>query len=94
MHDISNKIISIFGGTDKLLHFLCGALIVAQFEVFEWYMPLIGLAVATLLGLIKELLDKDFDFNDLIMTMIGGFVELWSLTLRLWFFGDEPWGGF
>ncbi len=90
---ISNKIIALFGGTDKLLHFLVGMLIVAQFEIFAWYMPLIGLAVVAVISVIKELLDDEFDFNDIMMALIGGFVELWSLTLRFWFFTDTSWGG-
>lgn len=90
---ISDKIVSLFHGTDKLLHFLVGALIVSQFEVFEWYWPLIGLVVVVVLSVIKELLDDKFDFADILFAFGGGLVELWSLAIRTWIFCDVAWGG-
>lgn len=99
MKNFINKIVSLVG-TDKVIHFLVGALIVSQFEVFAakpsgWIWPFIGIILVGLLSFAKEKwLDETFDIKDIWAALLGAFLELWSLIIRMWFFGDIPFGGF
>lgn len=76
------KILNFFG-TDKVLHFLAGAVI--AFIITNVCMiqdgitgatciafAAIGLAAAAVIGLIKELIDSEFNWKDLFATILGG----------------------
>ena len=68
MKDIYNKFICKIG-LDKLLHFFVGAFIVlATGRFLHWT---ISVCVGLALGLAKELLDKDFNWKDLLADVIG-----------------------
>ena len=89
---ILNKLASYIG-VDKILHFLVGALIVAQFEIFEWYWVLIAIGIVAVLSVVKEFLDSEFDWKDIFAAMCGAFTQLFILILKMWFFCDIPYGG-
>lgn len=78
---LTNKLISKVGA-DKALHFLVGALIVAQFEIFTWYWLLIALAIVAALSVIKEKMDDKPDWKDAIAAMCGAFAEILSFVVR------------
>jgi uncharacterized membrane protein len=94
-----DKIVNYFT-SDKVLHFLVGALIVAQFEVFAanpsgWFWPFIGVILVAVLSFLKEkYLDDEFDLKDIWAALAGAFIEVWLLIIRMWFFSDVPFGGF
>lgn len=78
-----DKILNYFG-TDKVLHFLVGAVIAfivtnvvmlqeAVVGIPCIAMGVIGLIVAGFAGLVKELIiDSSFDWKDLVATLTGG----------------------
>ena len=78
-----DKILDFFG-TDKILHFLVGAVISFMFTnvcmiqeglsgVSCIAVSVIGLIAAIFFGLVKELIiDSTFDWKDLLATFIGG----------------------
>lgn len=71
IQDLINKI-----GVDKFLHFAFGGWIVSFFMI--WYYQL---AVALVLGVAKELIDKYFrhqvfDYKDMLWTWAGGILTI------------------
>ena len=82
-----DKILNYFG-TDKVLHFLVGAVISFVFTnicmiqeglsgISCVVFGVIGLAVAAFAGLVKELIiDSTFDWKDLAATVLGGLLPV------------------
>lgn len=78
------KILEFFGGTDKVLHFLVGAVLAFIFTnvvmIQDGALGVscivysgIGFAVAAFAALLKELIiDSTFDWKDLVATLLGG----------------------
>lgn len=82
------KLIAKFGGTDKVLHFLVGAWICAQFDAYGWGWALLGMFIAVGLDFVKEKwLDDTFDMTDLAATFAGCVVELFICGIREALFG-------
>lgn len=59
---------------DKWLHFTAGMFMSV---LFGMYNPKVGLVVAVILGILKEVRDKEdygvFDWKDTVATWLGGF---------------------
>lgn len=81
---LTNLIIERFG-SDKIIHFLGGALIVALFGYFGWYAILIGIILTLLISFIKEIwLDDNFDYGDIIATIIGSIISFVIYFISRW----------
>ena len=79
---LTDKIVSRYG-QDKVLHFLVGAWIVAQFDDYGLFWGFLALFAVSGLGYAKEKwLDKTGDWEDLKATVIGGVIELVVYTVR------------
>lgn len=79
---LTDKIVSRYG-QDKVLHFLVGAWIVAQFDDYGLFWGILALLVVSGLGYAKERwLDKSADWEDVKFAAIGGIVELAFYTIR------------
>lgn len=78
---LTNKLMSKVGA-DKVLHFLAGALVVAQFEIFAWRWLLIALAIVAALSVIKEKMYDKPDWMDVVAAMCGAFAEILSFVVR------------
>lgn len=64
-------------GTDKMLHFLGGALMVATLSPFGWGGVLSGFVLMLILSFIKEkYLDNVYDNKDIIAATLGGIVSI------------------
>ena len=69
-------------GIDRVLHFLVGALILAQFECFGLNLVLLSFLIVFIIAFTKEKIDTYFDWKDIGFTMLGAFVEFISFILR------------
>lgn len=79
---ILDKIVSRLGN-DKVLHFLCGALVIAQFEAFPLWWMLAAFAVLLGVSWLKErYADTSFDWLDIAAAMAGGFCEFLLCVFR------------
>ena len=64
-------------GTDKMLHFLGGALMVAVTSPLGWWGVLVGFIMMLGLSFIKEqCLDSTFDKKDIIAATLGSIVAI------------------
>lgn len=64
-------------GTDKMLHFMGGALMVAVLSPFGWWGVAIGFILMLVLSFAKEQwLDSIFDKKDIIAATLGGIVSI------------------
>lgn len=64
-------------GPDKVMHFLVGMVIVAQFDRYGWEIGAVGLFVNLAIQASKEkCLDEEADFGDTAAGFAGGIVEL------------------
>ena len=64
-------------GTDKMLHFLGGALMVSVPSPFGWWGILVGFIMMLGLSFIKEqCFDSTFDKRDIIAATLGGIVSI------------------
>ena len=64
-------------GTDKMLHFMGGALMVAVLSPFGWWGVVIGFILMLILSFAKEQwLDSVFDKKDIIAATLGGIVAI------------------
>lgn len=82
------KILEFFGGTDRVLHFLVGAVLSFMFTNVSMLQDgvlgtsciifgLIGFAVAAFAGIVKELIiDSTFDWKDFVATLLGGILPV------------------
>ena len=69
-------------GTDKILHALVGALIVAWNGIFINILGgIIGWVIILILSVIKEYLDIKFDLVDILYAMIGATISLFLIIL-------------
>lgn len=69
-------------GTDKILHALVGALIVAWSGIFINILGgIIGWVITLILSVIKEYLDIKFDLVDILYAMIGATISLFLIIL-------------
>lgn len=78
-----NKVVNKLG-IDKVLHFLCGAVIAFVFNIIiivqkaamttaEYFITtIIGVIAAIVIGLVKEFIDTKFDIKDFLVTAFGG----------------------
>lgn len=79
MDNLINKL-----GVDKILHFVCGAviafavnvLVIVQEPVMDiagyFTMTVIGVLISIIVGVMKEIIDSKFDIKDLVATGLGG----------------------
>ena len=69
---------------DKKLHFAAGLLIAISVGFFN--APLYGIAAAIFAGMLKECRDwgcyRGFDWRDMVVTWLGGFVGFIAMMLR------------
>lgn len=64
-------------GTDKMLHFLGGALMVSVLSPFGWWGVAIGFILMLILSFAKEQwFDSIFDKKDIIAATLGGIVAI------------------
>ena len=73
-------------GSDKVMHFLGGALIVALATTFRWLGVLIGFIIAMLLSFAKEQwLEDNFEWCDILAAFLGciATVIIYSIILIL-----------
>lgn len=64
-------------GTDKMLHFMGGALMVAVLSPFGWWGVLVGFIMMLGLSFLKEqCLDSTFDKKDIIAATLGSIVAI------------------
>lgn len=70
---------------DKVAHFLGGAVIVLSVTLILCFVgnishvipySIIGVNVATLCGIVKELLDSEFNIKDVFATTLGGILAV------------------
>ena len=78
-----NKVVNKLG-IDKVLHFLCGAVIAFAFNIIiivqeaamttakYFITTIIGVIAAIVIGLVKEFIDTKFDIKDFLVTAFGG----------------------
>lgn len=78
-----NKVVNKLG-IDKVLHFLCGAVIAFVFNIIiivqeaamtttkYFITTIIGVIAAIVIGLVKEFIDTKFDIKDFLVTAFGG----------------------
>lgn len=79
--ELTNWFIKKFG-TDKMLHFMGGALMVAVLSPFGWWGVAIGFILMLVLSFAKELwFDSVFDKKDIIAATLGGIVALILYTI-------------
>lgn len=72
-------------GSDKIMHFLLGALIVAWSAYFGWWGVLIGIIFTFIVSYIKELwLDNVFDWYDIFAAMFGGSCSVIIYSIFVW----------
>lgn len=69
-------------GGDRVLHFMIGALIVAQFEYFSFQLVLISIILVFTLSLIKEFTGERFDWYDILATMLGALFQLGVFVIK------------
>ena len=91
------KIVNYFGN-DKILHFLVGSLISSAIAVILLIQdgavggtciayPVLGFIVSGIAGLIKEsIIDSDFDWKNLVATLIGGATPIIATTIEILFY--------
>lgn len=64
-------------GTDKMLHFMGGALMVSVLSPFGWWGVAIGFILMLILSFAKEQwFDSIFDKKDIIAATLGGIVAI------------------
>ena len=64
-------------GTDKMLHFLGGALMIAVPSPLGWWGVIVGFIMMLGLSFIKErCFDSTFDKRDIIAATLGGIVSI------------------
>lgn len=72
-------------GIDKITHFFAGATIALSVTLILCFVgsisnvisySIIGVNVATLCGIVKELLDIEFSIEDFLATMFGGIISI------------------
>ena len=64
-------------GTDKMLHFMGGALMVAVLSPFGWWGVAIGFILMLVLSFVKEQwFDSIFDKKDIIAATLGSIVAI------------------
>jgi len=78
---LTDKIVSRYG-QDKVLHFLVGAWIVAQFDDYGIIIGLLSLVPVGVLAYAKERLDAKADNGDIIASVVGGVCELVLFAVR------------
>lgn len=71
----TDKLVTKFG-VDKMLHFLVGAWITANFSIYGWYGLILGFIITIILSLIKEIVDTIFDINDIVAATLGSWVSI------------------
>ena len=82
---LTNIIVNHFG-SDKVMHFLGGAWIVALATPMGWWGVLIGFIIAMLLSFAKEQwLDDNFEWYDILAAFLGciATVIIYSIILLL-----------
>ena len=73
---LTNWFVNNFG-TDKMLHFMGGALMVAVLSPFGWWGVAVGFVLMLILSFVKEqYLDSAFDKKDIIAATLGGIVSI------------------
>lgn len=73
---LTNWFVNNFG-TDKMLHFMGGALMVALLSPFGWWGVAIGFILMLVLSFVKEQwLDSFFDIKDIIAAALGGIMSV------------------
>lgn len=81
---LTNSIVEHFG-SDKVMHFLGGALIVALSAYFGWWGVLIGVILTFVISFIKEKwLDDTFDWYDILAAMLGGGCSIIIYLISKW----------
>ena len=74
--ELTNWFVKKFG-TDKMLHFMGGALMVAVLSPFGWWGVAIGFILMLVLSFAKEQwFDSVFDKKDIIAATLGGIVAV------------------
>lgn len=74
--ELTNWFVKKFG-TDKILHFMGGALMVAVLSPFGWWGVAIGFILMLVLSFAKEQwFDSVFDKKDIIAATLGGIVAI------------------
>ena len=78
-----NKVVNKLG-IDKVLHFLCGAVIAFVFNIIiivqeaamttakYFITTIIGVIATIVIGLVKEFINTKFDIKDFLVTAFGG----------------------
>ena len=73
---LTNWFVNKFG-TDKMLHFMGGALMVAVLSPFGWWGIAVGFILMLLLSFVKEkYFDSTFDVKDIIAATLGSIVAV------------------
>lgn len=83
-------------GVDKILHHVLGALICAlvsfvfilQDSIFDWTavaVPTIGAVVVLFLSIIKEYIDDEPDWMDVVWAMLGCIWVFAAVAIGVWF---------
>lgn len=76
MSKLTNWFVDKFGA-DKMLHFLVGAWITSISTFFGWYGVIPAFLIVFALSYVKEeLLDTEFDTDDILAAMIGCVVSV------------------
>ena len=72
-------------GIDKITHFFAGATIALSVTLILCFVgnisnvipySILGVSVATLCGIVYDLLDSNFDIKDTFATMFGGIISI------------------
>lgn len=90
-----NKVVNKFG-TDKVLHFLCGAVIAFVADIISFALVdvtetnkffnivFVGLILSIFTGFGKEFTDDKFDIKDAVVTVFGGLFAV-VIFIITWF---------
>jgi hypothetical protein len=62
-------------GTDKVLHFLVGALMVSYSSMISSVFMWLSLLFLLIISIVKETLDDEFSYKDIVAAMIGGIIS-------------------